>query len=137
MFFAISFEGKKSSVDKLFSCCDEGTFPNDAPCVMLLYQNHVYNVWDYNSLFNEVDCPKIGRKCLWGSAVRYKKRFCLRCIVSYSNDFCTCVKDDVIAVSKTFQIMFRQVLFMMNYSAMIVVDIFLTNFVLNHIGRTS
>ena len=80
-------EGKKSSVDKLFSCGDEDIFPDDAPCVLLLHQNHFHNVWDYNSLFNEVDCPKIGRKHLRGSAIRYKKKFCLRCMVSYSNDF--------------------------------------------------
>ena len=98
-----SVEGKKSSVYKLFSCGDEGIFPNDAPCILLLHQNHFYNVWDYNSLFNEVDCPKIGRKHLQGSAIRYKKIFCLWCMVSYSNDFlhmcqgqCHCCLENVL-----------------------------------------
>ena len=56
------------------------------PCVLILKDGHYYNVWDYNSLFNEIDCPIIraGRKRNKGSSERYKKRFCLRCIVSYS-----------------------------------------------------
>ena len=55
------------------------------PCVLILKDGHYYNVWDYNSLFNDIDCPIIcgSRKRNKGSSERYKKRFCLCCMVSY------------------------------------------------------
>ena len=38
-------------------------------------------------MFNAVDTPRIGKKHTRGSSSRYKKLFCLRCMVSYSNDY--------------------------------------------------
>ena len=37
-------------------------------------------------MFNDVDTPRIGSKRTRGSSPRYKKLFCLRCMVSYSKD---------------------------------------------------
>ena len=72
---------------KSFSCGDDSAiFPNDCPCVLLLKDSHYLNVWDYPSLFNEIDCPNITRENQnKGSGERYKKHFCLRCIVSFSH----------------------------------------------------
>ena len=55
--------------------------------MLLLRDDHFLNVWDYTSMFNEVDCPMINnKKRNRGSGDRYKKRFSLRCMVSFSND---------------------------------------------------
>ena len=44
-------------------------------------------MWDYGLLFNEIDCPTVNQiKRNKGSSERYKKRFCLRCMVSFSNE---------------------------------------------------
>ena len=74
-------------IKKLFSCGDNGIFSNDKPCVLLLKNNHFYNVFGHNFLFCDVDTPHIGVKRKRGSLSRYKKSFCLRCMVSYSNDY--------------------------------------------------
>ena len=74
-------------IKKLFSCGDNGIFSNDKPCVLLLKNNHFYNVFGHDSLFCDVDTPHIGVKRKHGSLSRYKKSFCLRCMVSYSNDY--------------------------------------------------
>ena len=81
-------KGMKSCIGKVFSCGDDNViFPNDHPCVLLLKDNHYLNVWDYSSLLDEIDCPDISRKkCNKGSGERYKKHFCLRCIVSFSSE---------------------------------------------------
>ena len=77
---------KNVSIEKIFSCGDAGIFPNANPCILILKDGHYYNVWDYCSLFNEIYCPTIrgSRKCNKGSSERYKERFRLRCMVSYS-----------------------------------------------------
>ena len=76
---------KNVSIEKNFSCGNDGIFPNVNPCILILKDGHYYNVWDYCSLFNEINCPTIrGGKCNKGSSERYKKRFCLCCMVSYS-----------------------------------------------------
>ena len=79
--------GKNVLLEKKFSCGDNGVFPNPNPCVLILKDKYFYNVWNYNSPFNEIDCPTLrGRKRNKGSNERYKKRFCLRCMVSYSSE---------------------------------------------------
>ena len=77
----------KAKIEKLFSCGDNDIFFNDRPCVLLLRNDHFLNVWNYTSMFNEVDCPTINNK-KWkrGSGDRYKKTIFLRCMVSFSND---------------------------------------------------
>ena len=72
--------------EKVYSCGDNGIFSNINPFVLLLKDEHFLNVWDYALLFNEIDCPTINQKKRnKGSGERYKKRFCLRCMVSFSN----------------------------------------------------
>ena len=70
---------------KLFGLDDDGLFPNLDPIVVLLRDGHYYNVWDYASLFVESDTARSRVGCR-GSFARYKKRYCLRCMVSFSND---------------------------------------------------
>ena len=71
---------------KVYSCGDNRIFPNINPCVLLLKDEHFFNVWNYASLFNEIHCPMINQKKRnKGSGERYKKQFCLRCMVSFSN----------------------------------------------------
>ena len=77
----------KCRIERLFSCSDDGIFSDDKPCVLLLKEKHFYNVWRHDILFNDVDTPEIGTKRKCGSAPHYKKLFCLRCMVSYSNDY--------------------------------------------------
>ena len=79
-------KGSKRTIEKVFSCGDLGTFANDKSCVLLLKDHHYYNMWDYGSLFDEVDCLTLGRKRPKGSGERYKKCFCLCCMVSFSNE---------------------------------------------------
>ena len=81
-------KSKGSRIIKLFSCGDIGIFSNDKPCILLLRNGHFYNVWKYEWLFLNMDNPKIRgkRKSGGASSQRYKKLFCLRCMVSYSND---------------------------------------------------
>ena len=50
---------KNVSIEKICSCGDDGIFPNVNPCILILKDGHYYNVWDYCSLFNEIDCPMI------------------------------------------------------------------------------
>ena len=73
-------------IEKLFSCGDNGVFSSNRPCVLLLRNDHFYNVWGHDALFDDVDNPRIGSKRKCGSSPRYKKLFCLRCMVSYAND---------------------------------------------------
>ena len=72
--------------DKSVLIKTDGIFTNVNPCVLILKDGHYYNVWDYNSLFNEISWNIIhgGRKRNKGSSERYEKRFCLRWTVSYS-----------------------------------------------------
>ena len=80
-------QNKNASIEKIFSCGDDGVFPSFNPCVLVLKDGNFYNVWDYNRLFNEIDCPNINQKKRnKGSGKRYKKCFCLRCMVSYSSE---------------------------------------------------
>ena len=77
-------------IEKLSSCGDEGTFPNDKPCVLLLKDRHFCNVWVHDVMFNDIDTPSIGKKRTHElldtkGTPRYQKLFCLRCMVSYSN----------------------------------------------------
>ena len=51
-----------------------------------LKDSHYLNVWNHAFMFNEVDCPLLGKKRPKGSGERYKKRFCLCCMVSFSNE---------------------------------------------------
>ena len=75
-----------AGMEKVYSCGDNGIFSNINPCILLLKDEHFLNVWDYASLFNEIDCPTINQKKRnKGSGERYKKRFFLRCMVSFSN----------------------------------------------------
>ena len=77
--------GKRSRFRKLYGVNDNGMFPNLSPLVLMLKNGHYYNVWDYQELF--IDCDNRGiRKNVKGSPLRYKKRFCLRCMVSFSNE---------------------------------------------------
>ena len=77
--------GKRSRFRKLYGVNDNGIFPNLSPLVLMLKNGHYYNVWDYQELF--IDCDNRGiRKNVKGSPLRYKKRFCLRCMVSFSNE---------------------------------------------------
>ena len=55
-------KGGNQRSKNLFSCGDNGIFFNDHPCVFLLGDNHFCNVWNYGSLFNEIDCPTISKK---------------------------------------------------------------------------
>ena len=76
---------KRSHFRKLYGVNDNGIFPNLSPLVLMLKNGHYYNVWDYQELF--IDCDNRGiRKNMKGSPLRYKKRFCLRCMVSFSNE---------------------------------------------------
>ena len=90
--FVLKYDGhdksKGSRIIKLFSCGDIGIFSNDKPCVLLLRNGHFYNVWKYEWLFLNMDNPNIRGKRKSGGTIsqRYKKLFCLRCMVSYSND---------------------------------------------------
>ena len=77
--------GKRSRFKKLFGTGDDGLFPNLNPMVILLRNGHYYNVFDYTGLFVESDTARRRVGCR-GSFARYKKRFCLRCMVSFSND---------------------------------------------------
>ena len=65
-----------------------GFFSNDRPCVLLLKDKHFYNVWKYECLFLNMDNSTIRGKRKSGGASdqRYKKLFCFRCMVLYSND---------------------------------------------------
>ena len=81
----IQGQNKNASIEKVFLCGDNGVFLSVHPCILVFKDGHFYNVWDYNRLFNEIDCPNINQKKRnKGSGERYKKRFCLRCMVSYS-----------------------------------------------------
>ena len=74
-------------IEKVFSCGDDGIFSNYNSHILLLKDEHFLNVWDYGSLFNEIDCPTVNqKKHIKGSSERYKKCFCLRCMVSFSNE---------------------------------------------------
>ena len=74
-------------IEKVFSCGNDGIFSNVNPCILLLKEEHFLNVWDYGSLFNKINCPTVNqKKCNKGSNERYKKRFCLRCMVSFLNE---------------------------------------------------
>ena len=77
--------GKRSRFRKLYGVNDNGVFPNLSPIVLMLKNGHYYNVWDYQGLFIDVDNRDI-RNNVKGSLLRYKKRFCLRCMVSFSNE---------------------------------------------------
>ena len=50
-----SCEKNKSKIIKLFSCGDLGIFSNDQPCIILLKDDHFYNVWRYETLFLDID----------------------------------------------------------------------------------
>ena len=77
----------KASIEKVFSCGDDGIFPSFNPCMLTLKDGHFYGVWNYNRLFNKVDCLNISqKKQKKGILDRYKKLFCLRCMVSYSSE---------------------------------------------------
>ena len=76
--------GKRSHFKKLYGVNDNGTFPNLSPLVLMLKDGHYYNVWDYQGLFVDCDNRDI-RKNVKGSPLHYKKRFCLRCMVLFSN----------------------------------------------------
>ena len=52
-------EDNTACMEKVYSCGDNGIFSNTNPCVLLLKDEHFLNVWDYASLFNEIDCPTI------------------------------------------------------------------------------
>ena len=77
---------KNVSIQKILSHNDDGVFPHDDPCVLMLRDGHNFNVWQYEKLSMDVDgaCAS-ARKRSKGSVERYKKRFCLRCMVSYSS----------------------------------------------------
>ena len=61
-------------MEKVCSCGDTGIFSNTNPCVLLLNDEHFLSVWDYASLFNEIDCPTLNeKKQNKGSDERYKK----------------------------------------------------------------
>ena len=85
--YVLTYElrGTRFKFVKLFGIGDDGIFPNLDPIVLLLRDGHYYNVFDYTGLFIESDTAKskIGSR---GSFLRYKKRYCLRCMVSFSND---------------------------------------------------
>ena len=55
-------QNKNASIEKIFSCGDDCIFPSFDPCILVLKDGHFYNVWDYNRLFNEIDCPNIDQK---------------------------------------------------------------------------
>ena len=55
-------------VAKVFSWGDMGIFSNDKSGVLLLKNNHFYNVWDHDFMFNVVDTPRIGKKRTHGSS---------------------------------------------------------------------
>ena len=55
-------KSKGSHIIKHFSCGDIGIFSIDKPCVLLLRNGHFYNVWKYESLFLNMDNPKIRGK---------------------------------------------------------------------------
>ena len=77
--------GKQSRFRKLYGVNDNGIFPNLSPLVLMLKNGHYYNVWDYQELF--IDCDNQGIcKNMKGSPLRHKKRFCLRCMVLFSNE---------------------------------------------------
>ena len=78
--------GKRSRFRKLYGVNDNGIFPNLSPLVLMLKNGHYYNVWNYQELF--IDCDNRGILCknMKGSPLHYKKRFCLRCMVSFSNE---------------------------------------------------
>ena len=80
-------KGAKLYTEKVFSCGDNSIFSNDRPCVLSLKDDYYLNVWDYSSLCTEIYCPDVGKKKHnKGSSERYKKRFCLCCMVSFSNE---------------------------------------------------
>ena len=80
-------KGKKSYVKKLYGTNDDGLFPNLKPFMLLLRDGHYYNVWDYQALYIDKDVRYIRpRKNVKGSLPCYKKRFCLRCLVSFCNE---------------------------------------------------
>ena len=85
--YVLSYElrGTRSRFKKLFGIGNDGLFPNLDPIVVLLRNGHYYNVFDYTGLFVESDTARRKGGCR-GSFTRYKKRFCLRCMVSFSND---------------------------------------------------
>ena len=77
---------KNVSIQKILGHNDDGIFPHDDPCVLMLKDGHYFNIWQYEKLFMDVDGPCVSaRKCSKGSVEHYKKRFCLCCIVSYSS----------------------------------------------------
>ena len=87
--YILSYElrGTRFRFKKLFGTGDDGLFPNLDPIVILLRDGHYYNVFDYTCLFVESDTTaKRNKGGCRGSFTRYKKRFCLRCMVSFSND---------------------------------------------------
>ena len=55
-------KNKNASIEKVFLCDDDGIFLSFNPCILVLKDGHFYNVWDYNRLFNDIDCPNINQK---------------------------------------------------------------------------
>ena len=65
---------------------DDGGFPHNDPCVLMLRDGHYFNIWQYEKLFMDVDGPcASARKHCKGSVELYEKCFCLLCMVSYSS----------------------------------------------------
>ena len=68
--YAKMSKGNKCTIEKVFSWGDSGVFACDKPCVLLLKDSHYLNVWNYTFMFNEVDCPALGKKRPKGSGER-------------------------------------------------------------------
>ena len=60
--YATMSKGNKCTIEKVFSCSDSGVFACEKPCVLLLKDSHYLNVWNHVFMFNEVDCPALGKK---------------------------------------------------------------------------
>ena len=78
-------------------------------------------------MFNDMDTPKIGKKHIRGSCPRYKKLFCLHCMVPYLNDSLHICQGRCHRCLECID----------DHTSMIVVDIFLRSFVMRVIKPES
>ena len=57
-----SKSNKNVFIEKVVECDDDGIFPHDNPCLLILRDGHFYNGWNYEKLFTEIDCPMVNVK---------------------------------------------------------------------------
>ena len=67
IFHYLMSKDNKCTIEKVFSCSDSGVFACDKTCVVLLKDSHYFNGWNHAFMFDEVECPMLGKKRPKGS----------------------------------------------------------------------